>query len=117
MAKLKINGEVVKQAVKNAGNVLAFTALMIAPYVSVRDIIKKIRYMRDVTYDDTISEILHSNMWTADKVSIVTSLPKNMNTEFYKSIIAVIESNLYSSDKVRVIEDMCEKFNPEKGES
>lgn len=109
MGKININWSKVGNAAKEIGGWVLTAGIMAAPYLMMKDSTTvKARYIaNDATYSDVISAILHSGMLSSYKTKIVAMVPKNGDTELYKSIIAVINSDMLSSNKVDIIKDIC----------
>lgn len=109
MRKFNVSGETVGRIAKKGCNVLAFTLAMVLPYVSTKDIKNVIRVSGTVKYDDVIGAIMDSTMFPSDKRRAVELIPRECDSETYKSIIQVVNSSMFPSDKVRTIETICDK--------
>ena len=106
MKKIKVSKEAVEKIAKGAGNVIAFTAMFVLPYLSKRD---EPRVVSNgfTTYDDAIRVIMSSSMLSGDKVKVVTMLPKHGPIKLYNAVIQVINSTMLSSDKIETIKHIC----------
>ena len=60
-------------------------------------------------YDDAVSAIMKSGMYSHDKCEAVAILKRKEDREYYKAIIHVAQdSRLYSHDKVKLITGLSE---------
>lgn len=66
-------------------------------------------YKPIVKYSDVMVAINNSGMWSNDKVKVISVLPMDQNSDFYKAVIEVIDSTMWSNDKVETIVNMCKK--------
>ena len=109
MAKINLDKEKVWKITKKAGEFAIYGVATVLSYVSVKDTVDVVRYSGNVNYSDAIGLIMDSSMYSSDKHKLITLLPKDKDSDFYKAIIKVIKSNMYSSDKIKTIETMIEK--------
>lgn len=111
---MKINMDKVKSTMVTGGKVLLNVAVFALPFYSqAKKVVTDVRYTIKVEYSDVVNVILNSNMMSSTKAEVVTLLPKDGNTEMYRSVIAVVESNMMSSDKVKMIKDICGSIEEE----
>lgn len=105
--KLKVSQETVGNIVKSVGNVLAFGAMFVLPYLSKKDTTPLITKNNIATYDDVIMTIMDSSMLSSDMAKAATMIPKHANSTLYNAVINVINSNMLSSDKIETIKNIC----------
>ena len=70
---------------------------------------KPSKYKPGVNYSDAVVAINNSSMWSDDKAEVISVLPMDQNSDFYKAVIGVVESSMWSDDKVETIVNMCKK--------
>ena len=111
MSKININWSKVGNAAKEIGGWVLTAGIMVGPYLMMKDSTTvKVRYIANAKYSDVISTVLNSGMLSSYKTEVMAMVPKNGDTELYKSIIAVVNSDMLSSSKVEVIKDICDRF-------
>lgn len=114
MKKINITKEQVGNTIKTVGGWVLGTALVVLPNLnSVRAFVSEVRSDGKVTYSDAVGEIMNSYMSSTDKTLAVEALPKDGDTQLYKSVIKVLDSYVCSGDKLKIIKNICGK----KGEA
>lgn len=61
-----------------------------------------------VGYDDAVSAIMDSGMFSNDKAGAVTALKKYASDEYYKAVISIAESGMFSDEKLNTIRNISE---------
>ena len=112
--KFNINKEKVGQIVKTGSNLLVFGLMFVSPYIGRKEIVDTVRYSCNVKYSDAVEVVLQSTMFSGDKTKAIAMIPKDKDSDFYKSVIAVMKSNLFSGDKLKMLNKICEDL--EEGE-
>ena len=83
---------------------------VVSPVVVTMMFMGKNPKLKHITnYDDAVSAILRSTMFTEDKSKAVVKVPIGASPGFYKAIISVVESSMFSSNKLNTIVELCEK--------
>jgi hypothetical protein len=105
----RINWETIGNFAKDACTVASYV-LMLAASCKVADYITDDYEHVYASYDDAVSVIMRSGMYSHDKVSAAATLKRGEDAEYYKAIIHVAQdSRLYSHDKVKLISNLSGK--------
>lgn len=88
---------------------VALYGLAVAASWKFSDYMTKIPDRTPVGYDDAVSAIMKSSMYSHDKARAAAVLKRNENAEFYRAIVHIAnDSKTYSHDKVKLIEELSE---------
>ena len=64
-----------------------------------------------VSYSDAVAAIINSDMLSAYKQQIISSLDTNMSKDIYKSIICIAaDSDMLGVNRCSVIREICERY-------
>lgn len=107
MKKFNVNKETVGKIAKKGCAVVLYGIAAVLPYISVKDTINVIRYSGNVGYGDVVDVIMNSDMLSSYRKEAIEVLPKDGDSELYKSIIAVVQSDMMSSYRVETIKNIC----------
>lgn len=112
MKKINIDVERIGNIIKTGGRLAVCAAVVILPYA--KDISDKMRCNGPVKYSDVVNVILNSCMMSSYKTELIELLPKNAESDLYRTVIHVINSDMLSSNKVKVIKDICGVISEEE---
>lgn len=105
----KIDWKAVRNFAEDVCEIAAYGVMLAATY-------KVVGYINVETdsqiagYDDAVSAIMKSDMYSHDKRAAVTALTRGGDMEFYRAIIHIAkDSSMYSHDKVDMIKRLSEK--------
>lgn len=105
---MKINWKPVKDFAELVGGIAAYVILVAATGKAM----ECVHYESDNTtahYDDAVSAIMKSDMYSHDKADAAAALKRIASSEFYKAIIHIAEDNsVYSHDKANMIKALSE---------
>ena len=104
----------VKGVLSTVGNAVKRGMVVVGPILgaallnerTVKKLYDEFRYSGKVTYDDAVSAILNSGMYSSDKVKAANILNVGEDTTYYKAAIAVVRSSAYSGDKLEMLENL-----------
>lgn len=115
MSKIDVNKMINNENFKTIGKIAkagctfaARSLVLVLSYTSAKDIIETIRYSGKVGYNDAVSAIMSSSMFSSNKNEAVSALKKDGDSELYKAVIHVVRSNMLSSNKVETIKNICQ---------
>lgn len=111
MITKKINKEAIGKITRTACEVITLGALVV---ISSKcsgersEVVREVNYIRrdGLGYDDAVSAITHSHMFSLDKKSAITALKRDQSNEYYGAVIEIANSDMYSLDKVSLISDL-----------
>ena len=91
-------------------SILKDTLGIVVPIVLSRYVANKTsRSKTNVTYSDVIKAILHSSMFTDDKVKAAAVIPKDASSDVYEVLVDVVNTSMLSNNKLEMILELCEK--------
>lgn len=100
----------IKRGLKTVGSFVMDVLKVVSPVVVTGMMLNEpSKYRTIIRYSDALKAINNSGMWSDDKVKVITVLPVDMYSDFYKAVIEVINSSMWSEDKAKVIIEMCKK--------
>ena len=112
MKKFNITKEDIGNIVKIGGIALVYGLASMASRTSVKEMFDNIRYSGNVTYSDTISAVMDSDMFDSSKTKVIELLKRDQSVEYYKTIIDIVRSNMFDSNKIKAITILCEEKEP-----
>lgn len=107
MKKNNLDKQVIKDYAIGTCKIVGPMILTVLSTISVKDVVKFIRYSGKVDYNDVANAIMSSSMYSNDKVMTISAIQRNKDSDFYKGIIEVVNSSMRPADKVKLIKDMC----------
>lgn len=104
----------VKGVLSTVGGVAKKTCVVVGPILgaalfnerTVKKLFEEFRYSGKVGYDDAVSVILRSSMYSSDKVKASNILKVGEDSTYYKAAIAIVRSSAYSGDKLEMLENL-----------
>ena len=97
-----------KNGLKIVGSFAKNVLEVVGPVVVGQILLGKLSTSKYVaTYNNAIDIVMKSNIWSGDKVKIVSAIKTDANTEYYAAVIRIAKSSLVSTDKVNLILEMC----------
>lgn len=103
----KINWESIGNTVGTVCEIATYGIMLVVSYKLVEEAAKP--YVAEsVGYDDAVSAIMDSGMFSNDKAGAVTALKKYASKEYYKSVISIVESGMFSNEKLDTIRNISE---------
>lgn len=98
----------IKNGLKSVGLFVKDVVELVGPVVVGGVLLSKSSKPRTImSYDDAISIVLQSSMWSEDKAKVASALPMDANPELYGAVISVVKSSMWSNDKMELILKMC----------
>lgn len=101
-----------KPVVDFAGGIVgvAVYGAMIGAVSKVYDYITTDHDKKPVGYDDAVSAIMKSGMWSHDKAEAAASLKPGKKSDYYNAIVHIAkDSSTFSHDKVSIIKQLSEE--------
>lgn len=106
---IKIDLKPVGEFARQIGEV-ALYGLAIAASWKFSDYMTKIPDSKPIGFDDAVSAIMKSDMYSHDKSDAAAALKRNGNAEFYQAIVHIAkDSAAYSHDRVDMIKRLSQE--------
>ena len=100
----------VMNGLKTVGSFVVDVLEVVSPVVVTGLLLtKSSKYKPIYAYNDAVSAIMDSSMWSDYKVKAVSALPLYARPVLYEAVIEVSKSSMFSDDKLETILRMCKQ--------